>query len=93
MKNQKSSGQDTLKTEKSLSERADEMLLQERLDDAEKLYKRLVSSLEGSLGPQHCEVATAMHKLAAVLVGQGKEEEARATEERANLIMAAHKVK
>jgi ATP-dependent exoDNAse (exonuclease V) beta subunit len=83
--------QETLNKMKSVAEQADEMLLNEQFGEAEQLYRKLTAGLEELLGPQHNEVGQAMHKLAAALGGQGKEEEAQATERHATLISAAHK--
>lgn len=82
--------QKTLTKLKSISEQADDMLLQEQFPQAETLYRRLATGLEELLGAQHKELATALHKLAAALVRQNKLEEATSLEERANLISAVH---
>lgn len=82
--------QDTLKTVRSISERADDMLLKENFVEAEALYRKLVSGLMELLGDKHQEVAAAMHKLAAVLASQGKNEEAVTIEQQADLIAAAN---
>jgi hypothetical protein len=85
--------QNTLSKLKSVSEQADDMLLQEQFPQAESLYRKLVTGLEELLGGQHQEMAGALHKLAASLVGQGKSAEAKSIEERANLVSALHEDK
>jgi hypothetical protein len=80
---------DTIKDGRSLLEQADELLMQEKFTEAEPLYCQLISGLEHLLGPNHVEVAQALHKLAASLIGQGKETAAAETEERANRIKSA----
>jgi hypothetical protein len=75
---------------KSALEQADEMLLQERFVDAEHMYKRVLTILKESLGPEHHEVASIMHKLAAALAGQGKNKEAAPLEKHANVIMSVN---
>jgi hypothetical protein len=80
-----------LKTTRSVAERADEMLIQGRFAEAGTLYNELVKGLEDLLGKQHPEVAAALHKLAAVLLSQGKNSEAAAVEQRSRLITDAHK--
>ena len=81
--------QETLDHMRSLSQRADEMLVEECFVEAEDLYLKLVAGLEQLLGSQHHEVELALHKLAAAQSAQGKDEEAEASETRANLIQAA----
>ena len=83
--------QETLSKVKSVAQQADEMLLKENFAEAEELYRKLIAGLQELLGREHQEVSEAMHKLAAVLVSQGKGAEAESTEERASLISAAHK--
>jgi hypothetical protein len=83
--------QETLGKVKSLAQQADEMFLKENFAEAEDLYRKLIAGLQEMLGCEHHEVSEAMHKLAAVLVSQGKSAEAESTEERASLISAVHK--
>src|SRR5262249_28744948 len=80
---------DTLKGLSSLSERADELLVKERFDEAESMYRNLVMRLEEALGSSHKEVSFALHKMAAALVGQGKMDEALIVEKRAKAIALA----
>jgi hypothetical protein len=82
---------DTLEAAKSVSQRADEMLLQERFSEAEELYRRLAHGLEELLGPDHQEVASALHKLAAAVGGQSKVDDAATIEARACAIKDLHK--
>jgi len=81
--------QKTLKAVRSVLETADELLLKGAFAEAEQAYKTLISGLENLLGPDHAEVASARHKLAAALAGQDKTEEAVSVEERAALTMNA----
>jgi hypothetical protein len=83
--------QETLAKVKSVAERADEMLLEENFAQAEELYRQLAHRLEELLGPQHHEIAKALHKLAAVLISQENLEEARNIEDRANSIDSAER--
>lgn len=78
--------QDTLKSCRGLAGRADDMLLGERFEEAENMYRSLVSGLEELLGKEHPEVSAALHKLAAALSGQGRQEEATVIETRAKAI-------
>jgi len=84
-----SRAEDTLERLKSIAQRADEMLIQERFAEAEELYEKLILGLEGLLGAGHQEVSAALHKLAAALVGQGKLNEAASIESRVDIISAA----
>jgi hypothetical protein len=81
--------QETLEKVQSVSERADDLMLKEHYAEAEALYRKLVSGLEEYLGAQHPEVGRALHKLAAVLVPQKREDEANAIAVRANAINCA----
>lgn len=74
---------------KSVSQRADELLLAERFAEAEQLYRELCLGLEVLLGPAHADVAEAKHKLAAALSGQGKTDEAVANEQSSRILKAA----
>jgi hypothetical protein len=78
--------EETLERVQSISERADDLMLKEHYAEAEELYRKLVTGLEEYLGPQHPEVGKALHKLAAVLVPQKREDEAKELELRANAI-------
>jgi hypothetical protein len=81
--------QDTLSDKRSLSEQADQLLVEEKFAEAERLYKEVVDGLERLIGPNHCEVSKALHKLAAALIGQGKESCAIEAKERADRIKEA----
>jgi hypothetical protein len=81
--------QETLEKVQSISERADDLMLKEHYAEAEALYRKLVIGLEEYLGAQHPEVGKALHKLAAVLVPQKREDEAKELEVRANAINSA----
>ncbi len=81
--------QESLENIKSVSQRADELLLAERFAEAEKLYRELCMGLEVLLGPAHADVAEAKHKLAAALGGQGKTDEAVANEQSSQILKAA----
>ncbi len=76
---------------KSVSQRADELLLSERFAEAEQLYRELCLGLEVLLGAAHPDVAEAKHKLAAALGGQGKTDEAAQQEQRAQILKDALK--
>ena len=67
------------------------MLLHDRFNEAEHLYRLLVCGLEELLGPESQELAAALHKLAAALSGENKLDEAAAMYNRANVIRAALK--
>ena len=82
---------DTLETCKSILERADEMFLHDRFNEAEQLYKKLVEGVGELLGSEHIEMAKALHKLAASLGAQNKIDEAAEVEECARIIKSAHK--
>ena len=85
--------QHTLQDVRSVLEQADDLLLQEQFAEAEPLYLKLVTDLAHLIGPNHAEVAEALHKLAASLIGQGKETAAAEMEERATRIKnAIHEV-
>jgi hypothetical protein len=81
--------QDTLSDKRCVSEQADQLLLEEKFAEAERLYKEVVDGLERLIGPNHCEVSKALHKLAAALTGQGKEACAIEAKERADRIKEA----
>ena len=83
--------QESLDNIKSVSQRADELLLAERFAEAEQLYRELCLGLEVLLGPAHPDVAEAKHKLAAALGGQGKTDEAVASEQSSQMLKAALK--
>jgi hypothetical protein len=83
--------QNTLDNLKSVSQRADEMLIQEQFVEAEDFYRKLIQGLEGLLGAEHKEVGLALYKLAAALVGQSKLDEAVTIGIRANIIIAEQK--
>ncbi|MBS1957276.1 MAG: tetratricopeptide repeat protein [Cyanobacteria bacterium SZAS-4] len=83
--------QESLENIKSVSQRADELLLAERFAEAEQLYRELCLGLEVLLGPAHPDVAEAKHKLAAALGGQGKTAEAVANEQSSQILKAALK--
>ncbi len=82
---------ESLENIKSVSQRADELLLAEKFAEAEQLYKELCLGLEVLLGPAHADVAEAKHKLAAALGGQGKTAEAIESEENSRILKAALK--
>jgi hypothetical protein len=67
----------------SVLEKADTALLNEQFAEAEGLYRYLIVELERLLGHGHPEVAEALHKLAAAVAGQGRDEHAVHIEERA----------
>lgn len=79
---------ESLENIKSVSQRADELLLAEKFAEAEQLYRELCRGLEVLLGPTHADLAEAKHKLAAALGGQGKTEEAIESEEKAKIIQS-----
>ncbi|HEY9734489.1 MAG TPA: tetratricopeptide repeat protein [Drouetiella sp.] len=81
--------QESLLNIKSVSQRADELLLAERFAEAEQLYRELCLGLEVLLGPAHPDVAEARHKLAAALGGQGKTDEAVVHEQNSQILKAA----
>lgn len=78
--------EDTLDAIKSVSDRANDMMIKEHYADAEILYKKLIVGLEEYLGAAHPEVGKALHQLAAVLAAQHREDEAVTLEVRANAI-------
>jgi hypothetical protein len=78
--------EDTLNAVQSVSERANDLMIKEHYAEAEQLYKKLVVGLEENLGAAHPEVGKALHKLAAVLAVQHREDEAMALEVRAKAI-------
>lgn len=80
---------ESLENIKSVSQRADELLLAERFAEAEQLYRELCLGLEVLLGTAHPDVAEAKHKLAAALGGQGKTAEAVVNEEHSQILKAA----
>lgn len=80
----------TLIAVEGIAKRADQAFLDGHFAEAEALYRRLVTDLRTLLGQENLEVASAMHKLAAVLVSQNKPKDAKLWEERAKLIIAAH---
>lgn len=77
---------DTLNAVQSVADRANDLMLQEHYSEAEELYRKLVTGLEELLGSAHPEVGRALHKLAAVVAIQHREDEAQALEVRANAI-------
>ncbi|MFN8551145.1 MAG: tetratricopeptide repeat protein [Candidatus Obscuribacterales bacterium] len=83
--------EDGLTNIKSVSQRADELLLAEKFAEAEQLYRELCLGLEVLLGAAHPDVAEVRHKLAAALSGQGKTDEAAAQEQSAQIIKSALK--
>ena len=82
---------ESLENIKSVSQRADELLLAERFAEAEQLYRELCLGLEVLLGAAHPDVAEAKHKLAAALGGQGKTDEAVESEQSSQILKAALK--
>ncbi|MBY0356480.1 MAG: tetratricopeptide repeat protein [Candidatus Obscuribacterales bacterium] len=78
--------QETIKIMKSTIDQADDALLQENYTDAETLYRELLLNLEKMLGKDHLEVAGILHKLAATLSAQGKNDEALQLETRVRSI-------
>ncbi len=82
--------QETLKKISSVAQQADQNLLDEKFEEAEMLYRKLVVGLQELLGTEHCEVARMMHKLAATLAAQGKTEAATEVEEQVSHIETVH---
>lgn len=83
--------EDELINIKSVSQRADELLVAEKFAEAEQLYRELCLGLEVLLGAAHPDVAEVRHKLAAALGGQGKTDEAAAQEQSAQILKSALK--
>jgi|ERR1700722_5672244 hypothetical protein len=81
--------QETLGLMRSLSQQADELLVEECFLEAEELYMKLVEGLQQMLGAQHPEVGQALHKLAAAQAAQGKNEKALVNETLANMVQNA----
>ena len=57
-------------------------------EEAESLYKRVLTIREKRVGPDHADVATSLDNLAALYRETGREEEAEALEKRAATIRA-----
>jgi Trk K+ transport system NAD-binding subunit len=83
--------QETLSLMRSLTQQADELLVEECFLEAEEVYTKLVEGLQQMLGVQHPEVGHALHKLAAAQAAQGKNEKALVNETLANMIQDARK--
>jgi hypothetical protein len=81
--------QETLSLMRSLTQQADELLVEECFAEAEGLYVKLVEGLQQLLGVEHHEVGQALHKLAASQAAQGKNEKALVNESLANMIQNA----